>query len=111
MNCIKGYPFPGNIRELRNIIERALLLADGNVIMPEHLPPECCEDEASRSASTPQPEELVTLEQAEERYLRWVVARFHGEKKLLAKKLGVSERTLYRKLSELGLTAPRAQDE
>ncbi|MCW9089220.1 MAG: hypothetical protein OQK54_06790 [Gammaproteobacteria bacterium] len=40
-------------------------------------------------------------------YLRWAIARFHGEKRQLAEKLGVSERTLYRKLSELGLTTPR----
>ena len=107
MNCLKGYSFPGNIRELRNMIERALLLADGNLILPEHLPPECCESPAVRDAPTPYPEELVTLEQAEARYLRWAVARYHGEKKLLAGMLGVSERTLYRKLSELELTAPR----
>jgi len=107
MNCLRSYAFPGNIRELRNIIERALLLADGNVIMPAHLPPECCEDEEGAKASSPLPEELVPLEEAEERYLRWVVARYHGEKKQLAELLGVSERTLYRKLSELGLTGAR----
>ena len=108
MACLKGYSFPGNIRELRNIIERALLLADGNLILPEHLPPECGESAAGGGAPTPFPEELVSLEKAEARYLRWAVARFHGEKKLLAEKLGVSERTLYRKLSELDLTSPRS---
>jgi DNA-binding NtrC family response regulator len=108
MNCMKSYRFPGNIRELRNMIERALLLADGNLILPEHLPKECREASAGRSAPTPYPEELVSLEQAEERYLRWANARFQGEKKVLAEKLGVSERTLYRKLSELGLTAPKS---
>ncbi len=101
MAILNNYRFPGNIRELRNMIERALLLADGNLILPEHLPPECCEEQHG-GTETPFPEELVTLEQAEERYLRWAVARFHGEKRLLAEKLGVSERTLYRKLSELG---------
>jgi len=107
LSYLKAYPFPGNIRELRNLLERALLLADGNLILPEHLPEECRKSGNAQAAPTPFPEELVTLEQAESRYLRWATARFHGEKKLLAEKLGVSERTLYRKLSELGLTAYR----
>ncbi|MGM0594223.1 MAG: sigma-54 interaction domain-containing protein [Pseudomonadota bacterium] len=105
--CMKRYPFPGNIRELRNMIERALLLADGNLILPEHLPQECREGGQAAAAYTPYPDELVPLEEAEARYLRWATARFRGEKKQLAKKLGVSERTLYRKLSDLGMTAPR----
>lgn len=105
--CIKQYAFPGNIRELRNMIERALLLADGDLILPEHLPPECCDSKGGKGAATPFPEELVPLEQAEARYLGWAVARFHGEKRQLAEHLGVSERTLYRKLRELGLTSSR----
>jgi two-component system, NtrC family, response regulator HydG len=104
MNCLRNYSFPGNIRELRNLIERALLLADGNLILPEHLPPECRASE--QAAPTPFPEGLVSLEQAEARYLRWATTRFQGEKKKLADRLGVSERTLYRKLSELGLKSP-----
>lgn len=105
INCLRSYSFPGNIRELRNLIERALLLADGNLILPEHLPPECRASVNGQAAPTPYPEGLVSLEQAEARYLRWATTRFQGEKRKLADKLGVSERTLYRKLSELGLTS------
>jgi two-component system response regulator HydG len=107
MACIRNYPFPGNIRELRNMIERALLLADGDILLPEHLPPECLEGAKGRMVASPYPDEVVTLEQAEAHYLRWVAARYQGEKRAMAEQLGISERTLYRKLSELGLTEPK----
>ncbi len=100
---LKRYPFPGNIRELRNLIERALILTDGNLILPEHLPPQVQDN--SHQIPTPFPEGMVTLQEAEAHYLRWATSRFHGERKLLAEQLGLSERTLYRKLRELGLTS------
>ena len=108
IDCLRNYEFPGNIRELRNILERAALLTDGGEIQPKHLPEEVCVDKACDSTGTCcavpvgiTPTGLVTLEDAEASYLRWAVARFHGEKRALAEKLGVSERTLYRKLQEL----------
>jgi two-component system, NtrC family, response regulator HydG len=88
--------FPGNIRELRNILERASLMADGDTIMPEHLDPECSAYQARASAM---PEAIVPLEQAEQRYLQWAQAQHGGDRHTLADKLGISERTLYRKLT------------
>lgn len=98
LNALKRYDFPGNIRELRNVVERASLLTDGDVILPEHLP-----SEARSGAALPagaMPEEIVPLEEMQHRYLLWALARFPGEKRELAEMLGVSERTLYRKLQE-----------
>ncbi|NDH07672.1 sigma-54-dependent Fis family transcriptional regulator [bacterium] len=40
LNFLEAYPFPGNIRELKNILERAVILCDGRLITPAHLPPE-----------------------------------------------------------------------
>lgn len=40
LNLLEAYPFPGNIRELKNILERAVILCDGRLITPAHLPPE-----------------------------------------------------------------------
>ena len=99
---LQGYRFPGNIRELRNILERAALLADGDLILPEHLPEECRGGPEPAPAGGVLPPEVVPLDEMEQRYLRWALARFQGDRRELARRLGVSERTLYRRLAELG---------
>ncbi len=102
LQCLRAYAFPGNVRELRNLLERAALLADERHILPVHLPEECrCagpvigEREATGG-------EVVPLRVMEQRYLREVAARFRGDRRALAKRLGLSERTLYRKLKGEG---------
>ncbi len=96
MARLAAHDFPGNIRELRNIVERASLLADGDTILPEHLP-----EEIGAPAVAPQPEGIVPLVEAERRYLRWALASHGEDRRALAACLGLSERTLYRKLREL----------
>ncbi len=91
---LQRYAFPGNIRELRNILERATLLADADIILPEHLPEEVRGD---LQDETPQ-DGILTLEAVERRYLQEVAGSFTGDNRALAKRLGISERTLYRKL-------------
>ena len=103
LQCLQMYEFPGNIRELRNIIERAILLADGDTILPEHLPEDCHFEHPVVLAEGGMPGDIIPLDEAEQRYLRWVLARFHGDRSELAGRLGVSRRTLYRKLQELNI--------
>lgn len=52
--ALEGYPFPGNLRELRRVLEHACVQADGGTILPRHLPPECCGARGeSRAAQEP----------------------------------------------------------
>jgi DNA-binding NtrC family response regulator len=90
------HPFPGNVRELRNLIERAALLADSDTILPEHLPEKLGAPVPGLAANG----DIVSLAEAERRYLRWAVSRHRGDRHALAARLGVSPRTLFRKLRE-----------
>ncbi len=91
---LSAYSFPGNIRELRNILERASLMVDTDTIMPEHLDPEFTGFQMRE-----RPKHIVPLEQAEQHYLQWALSQHEGDRITLAEKLGISERTLYRKLN------------
>ncbi len=89
--------FEGNIRELRNRLERASLLADGEEIGPQHLgDPEPAADAPDERGA------FTTLGENERRYLAWAVANHRGTRRELAAKLGVTERTLFRKLRAMG---------
>lgn len=106
LDVLAAYEFPGNIRELRNIVERSVLLADDCVVHPNHLPRQC---RAAADSRPPRPaiddlDEIVPLDELENRYLSRVLARFDGSRKELAERLGLSERVLYRKIA--GLRAP-----
>jgi two-component system response regulator HydG len=98
--ALEAFSFPGNVRELQNIIERSCLLAGTGTVLPEHLPDEVRAQSAAGTAQ-PRPNEIVTLEEAERRYLRWALATFPGDRRELARRLGLSERTFYRKIRDL----------
>ena len=99
-----AYDFPGNIRELRNILERASLLADGGTIGPEHLP-----GDVDGAATAPQSRvaPAAPLREAEREALARALAAHGGNRRTLARALGIGERTLYRKLAAYGLSRPR----
>lgn len=102
MEVLVAYAFPGNIRELRNILERGVILADGGVIQPGHLLLTAPEGEANTAggegAGEEEGEEIVPLDEMERRYLARSLARLGGDKDALARRLGISRRTVNRKL-------------
>ncbi|MBF0470688.1 MAG: sigma 54-interacting transcriptional regulator [Gammaproteobacteria bacterium] len=96
--CLQQYDFPGNIRELRNIAERATLLAGGDEIQCRHLPAACNREEKQLPKGEGPFPGLIPLAELELSYLRWAERQFQGNRRELAKILGIGERTLYRKL-------------
>ncbi|GMU66246.1 MAG: hypothetical protein AMXMBFR36_25200 [Acidobacteriota bacterium] len=95
LEALRRHPFPGNVRELRNVLERACLLSDGGPIGLAHLPVQIA---APGAALAPTPDRVRPLEEVERDYLRWAADRFGGDRGALARALGLSERTLFRKL-------------
>ncbi|MDL2354171.1 MAG: sigma 54-interacting transcriptional regulator [Pseudomonadota bacterium] len=90
MTQLQRRSWPGNVRELRNVLERARLFADDGVIRTEHLPGAPADVSAARPP--------VAAES-----LAAVLATFDGTRSELAARLGISERTLYRRLKAQGL--------
>jgi len=91
------YHFPGNIRELRNILERSVIMADGDVIQAQHL---MLVGGAAENRAEGE-DVIVPLEEMERLYLIRSLARLGGNKDALAQRLGISRRTINRKLQYL----------
>lgn len=92
---LRAYAFPGNVRELRNLLERACLLCDGDEIDLRHLPG--AGEHGLAQVQGGRPERPVLNDQSLLEYSR----SFTGNRKDLARQLGMSERTLYRRLKAL----------
>jgi two-component system response regulator HydG len=93
------YSWPGNVRELENVIERAAVLCRSDVIGITDVP------DAVATAAAPAPSELTfaigtPLSAVEQRFIRETMKYTVGDKSLAAQLLGISTRTIYRKLGE-----------
>jgi DNA-binding NtrC family response regulator len=103
-----GYAWPGNIRELQNVLERSMLLAEQDVIGPEHLPPEVRPGASSLAAPTSappivEPSPLRSLEEVDREHVLRVLGMTGGNREESARILGISRRTLSRMIQRWGL--------
>jgi two-component system response regulator AtoC len=97
------YDWPGNVRELENCLERAVALTRMSEIGVDDLPERIREHQSKKLEVSDDPEEMITLEEMERRYVRRVLAACRGNKTQAAKTLGLDRRTLYRRLESLGI--------
>jgi transcriptional regulator with PAS, ATPase and Fis domain len=96
LDLLRAYDFPGNVRELENIIERGVALTTTQRIEPAHLP----DDLRELSIRTFRKKEgrIPTLEKQEQDYITWVLQEAGGNQTLAAKMLGIDRVSLWRKL-------------
>lgn len=97
MMALEAHSWPGNIRELKNVIERAVILEDGDELSIQNLPFEL--QHGTRRDAGP----AHSLAAVEEQHIRRIVALTKGNKAEAARLLGIGIATLYRKLEEYGL--------
>jgi DNA-binding NtrC family response regulator len=104
IEALQEYSWPGNVRELRNVMERAALLAAGRPIRAIDLPlarPGTGSPAVAALVGAP-----VTLEELERRHIEAILHQTHWHQGKAATQLGISSKTLYRKIREYGLNRP-----
>ncbi|MBR5103975.1 MAG: sigma-54-dependent Fis family transcriptional regulator, partial [Bacteroidales bacterium] len=95
---LKGQYWSGNIRELQNCIEKAVILSEGNILGINDL--ELQQNKAAESVAV---SAVDTLEETEEKAIRAAMARFGGNLSMVAKSLNISRPTLYAKLKKYNI--------
>lgn len=99
LDRLMDHDYPGNVRELENIIEQAFVLCRGELIEPQHLP-----IELRPPATTPAFSDAgMSIRSAQEHLIQTALERNQGNRQRTARQLGINPSTLYRKLKALGL--------
>ncbi len=108
LKMIRDYPWPGNIRELKNVIERAVLMTQGEFLQEEDLLFDGRLAEISSMAKSAPPQNgLGTLEDLEKNSILEALEKTHWIQQEAARLLGVSKRVIHYKIKKYGITHPR----
>ncbi|HEX2081115.1 MAG TPA: sigma-54 dependent transcriptional regulator [Longimicrobium sp.] len=106
-SVLHRHPWPGNVRQLRNAAERAVVMADGEILLPQHLPADILHppEPPALNGSGPGPAEppLVTLEEMEKRMIRRALRETGNNVTVAAERLGIHRNTLRRKITDYGI--------
>src|SRR6266702_1964689 len=105
LNLFRNYSWQGNVRELRNTLERAVIVCDGPVVETKHLPPNFGQTAIRTSAEDPDAVRLgvgTTVEEAEKLLILKTLEAINNNKTRAAEILGISLKTLHNKLKEYG---------
>jgi transcriptional regulator of acetoin/glycerol metabolism len=98
MAVLRAYSWPGNVREMRNVIENLLLTSSEEAVSLDELPAELLDETATASIAPPILQQSASLEETERLAIARAVHSAHGNLAQAARALGVSRSTLYRKL-------------
>ncbi|MBD0305698.1 MAG: sigma-54-dependent Fis family transcriptional regulator [Nitrospiraceae bacterium] len=96
---LMDYQWPGNVRELENAVERAVILARGDKIVPEDLPPSIRGLRSEKRDLDEAADRMLLLQNVEEEYILKILEKTGGNKYQAAQILGIDRKTLYRKLA------------
>ncbi|MBN1292498.1 MAG: sigma-54-dependent Fis family transcriptional regulator [Candidatus Latescibacteria bacterium] len=103
MDILKEYSWPGNIRELENVVERIVAISgSGNVgfdVLPEHMR----NPQKTQQLVSEQPQKIPNMEEIEKAYIHWILTQNNGQKQKAAEILGIGRSTLDRKIEKYGL--------
>ncbi len=101
--ALMGYDWPGNVRQLINVMQNMVVIAESDRLETRHLPPELRDAAGQHSAGGAMATAGISLDQLEKHAIRDTLQLTAGNREQAAKMLGIGERTLYRKLKEYGL--------
>jgi PAS domain S-box-containing protein len=104
LGLLMAYGFPGNVRELENVLEHAFVLCDGEQLELRHLPPHFL---ARRGRGTPSPAIREAARAAEAGLIREALEQHRSDRLATARALGIHKSTLFRKIRALGLALPK----